>query len=217
VSHEPPERKIATLHTHGEKKMSDNQPEKPQVYHLVALQFAGKDRAKQVVDLARNKQSKDTFKVQAWAVVEVDDRGKAEVKQSGKGGKGAAIGAGTGILLGLIGGPAGLLVWALGGTLVGGLIGKSSGHAFDKDQLKAIAAGMVPNSSAIVAIIEDKEMEKVAADAGEMDAKIVTVTIGDQMSGEVAQFAAVDLGKDEPEEETPAAGADASAGAPSAA
>jgi uncharacterized membrane protein len=186
--------------------MADNKQETPQVYHLVALEFVGKDRAMQVIDLVRGQQSKETFKVQAWAVVEVDERGKAEVKQSGNGGKGAAIGAGTGVLLGLIGGPAGLLVWALGGTLLGGLIGKSSGHAFDKDQLKAIAAGMVPNSSAIVAIIEDREMEKAAAEAGEMGAKVVTVTLGDQMSGEVAQYAAIDLGKEGPDAEAPATG-----------
>lgn len=182
-----------------------NSEQKPQAYHLVALQFVGKDRAQQVVDLARKKQSGTTYKVQAWAVMEVNDQGKAEVRQSGRGGKGAGIGAGTGIVLGLIGGPVGLLAWTLGGAVVGGLIGKYTGQVFDKDQLKAISAGMAPNSSAIIAIVEDKELERMAAEAGENDAKIVTLTLGDQLSGEVAQYAAIDLGDDVAEAEAEAA------------
>lgn len=186
---------------------------KPQAYHLVALQFAGRDRADEVVELTREGQSKYNYKVQAWAVIEVNDKGKSEVKQSGSGGKGAGIGAGTGIVLGLIGGPVGLLAWTLGGALVGGLIGKHTGQAFDKDQLKAISAGMVPNSSALIVIVEDKELEKLAAQAGDLDAKVVTLTLGDQISGEVAQFAAVEVGEDAPAESSePAAAAGAEKG-----
>lgn len=174
-------------------------------YHLVAVEFAGQDRAKQVVDLVRREHRGSDYKVAAWAVLEVDHKGKSHVTQSGHGGKGAAVGAGTGVVLGLIGGPAGLLAWALGGALVGGLAGKFMGHGFDSDQLKAIGAGMQPNSSALVVLIEDKGMERFAAEMGTPDAQIVTVSIGSQLSGELAQVAAIDLGAEAADEAEAAA------------
>jgi uncharacterized membrane protein len=166
------------------------------VFHLVAVELAGQDRAKQVVDLVRPQRKGSSYKVAAWAVLEVDGRGKSHVTQSGHGGKGAAYGAGTGAVLGLIGGPAGLLAWLLGGALVGGLTGKFMGHGFDSNQLKAIGAGMQPNSSALVVLIEDRAMEAFANEMGEPDATIVTMTVGSQLSGELAQIAAIDLGQE---------------------
>ena len=165
-------------------------------YHLVAVEFAGQDRAKQVVDLVRKERRGGDYKVAAWAVLEVDHKGKSHVSQSGHGGKGAAAGAGTGLVLSLIGGPAGLLAWALGGALIGGLAGKFMGQGFDSDQLKAIGAGMEPNTSALVVIIEDKAMSKFAAEMGAPDAQIVTISIGSQISGELEQVAAIDLGEE---------------------
>jgi len=175
--------------------MANESKEGPEVYHIIAFQFEGQDRAAQVVELLRKGGRKGQYKVPAWAVVEVDEKAKAHVRQSGRGGVGAAAGAGVGVVLGLIGGPAGLLVWTLGSALVGGIAGKQLGHQFNADQLKALAVGMAPNSSAIVVVIEDRYAESAAVAMGEYDAKAVTVTLGDQLSGELASYAAVDLGE----------------------
>lgn len=166
-----------------------------EVYRMVVVKFAGEDRAKQVVDIVRNQERKLDIDVKAWAVVEVDEKGKAHVKQSGHGGWGAGIGAGTGVLLGLLGGPAGLLVWALGGALVGGLAGKYLGHQFDADELKAVAASMEPNTSGLIVIVEDEFAERVAGELGVEDGEIMTITLADQLSGELAEVDVVNLGQ----------------------
>jgi uncharacterized membrane protein len=184
------------------------------VYHLVAYEFAGKDRASDVVSLVKKAGHAEDFKVKAWAVMEVNDKGKAAIHQSGHGGIGTAAGLGVGALLGLVGGPAGLLIWAVGGALIGGIAGKYMGHQFDSAQLKALTADMEPNSSAIIVIIEDKAAEAMAKEMSPYGAKVVTVTLGSQLSGEVESFAAVDLGEDS---ETPAAEAAAPAAAAPAA
>ncbi len=176
--------------------------EKPGVYHFVAYEFAGQDRADQVIDLIKKAGREQEYKVSAWAVVEVDAKGKPHIHQSGHGGKGTAAGAGAGFLLGLVGGPAGLLVWTLGGALLGGVAGKYLGHHFDKNELAALATDMGANTSAIIAIVEDKAAEEMAKAMGQYDAKVVTLTMGSQLSGELASFAAVDLGEDAAE--TPA-------------
>lgn len=165
-----------------------------EVYRLVVIQFEGQDRAEQVVDLVKKQEKKADYDVKAWAVVRVDDKGKAHVEQSGHGGWGAAIGGGTGLLLGLIGGPVGLLIWALGGALVGGLAGKYLGHQFDEDQLKAAAASMQPNTSGMIMVIEDTMVEKVAEQYGAEGGQVLVVDMADQLSGEFAEVTAVDVG-----------------------
>ena len=167
--------------------------ENAQVYHVVAYEFDGKDRALQVVDLIRKGGRAGDYKVAAWAVVEIDGKGKSRVRQSGHGGMGTTLGIGAGALLGLIGGPAGLLVWTLGGALVGGLAGKYMGHQFDADTLKSLTVDMGPNSSAILVVIEDKLAQGMANELGQYGAKVVTLTLGSQISGEVASFGAVSL------------------------
>lgn len=170
------------------------------VFHIVAVKFAGQNRAKQVVDLIKSQQKAGDYKLKSWAVVEVDGKGKAHVKQQGHGGKGAALGTGGGVLLGLIGGPAGLLAWALGGALVGGLAGKYGTHQFDKKQLESLGSGMEPNSSAIIVVIEDTMVEEFTSELGEEGASIVTLTLGDQLSGEMASVTEVVLGEETGEE-----------------
>lgn len=177
-----------------------------EVYRIAVVKFAGQDRAKQIVELVKDQQRAADYKVKAWAVVEVDEKGKAHVKQSGHGGWGAGIGAGTGLLLGLIGGPAGLLVWALGGALVGGLAGKYLGHQFDSDELKAVAAAMEPNTSGLIMVIEDTMLEKIEDEMGVEGGQVVTLTLGDQVSGEFAEVAAIDLGEAGAADATDAAG-----------
>lgn len=166
-----------------------------QVYRVVAFEFEGKDRALQVAELVRKGGRANDYKVAAWAVVEVDEKGKTHVKQSGHGSIGTAVGLGAGALLGLIGGPAGLLVWALGGALLGGLAGKYMGHQFDTADLKALTTNMLPNTSAIIVIIEDKLEQDLIKEYSPYDAKVVTLTLGSQISGEVAQYSAIEVGE----------------------
>ena len=169
--------------------------DKSQVYHVVAYWFEGQDRAKQVLDLMKGHSKDLGVKVKAWAVVSVDEKGKTHVKETGRGGLGAGVGAGMGVFLGLIGGPAGLLLWTLGGAALGGAAGKHFGAVIPQDQLKALGAAMNPNTSAIMVLLEDTAAEKLSATLGEQGAKIVTLTVGDQASGEVMTVAAVDLGE----------------------
>ena len=185
--------------------------ENAQAYHIVAYEFAGRERAQEVMELIKKGGRANEYKVSAWAVVEVDDKGKAHVAQSGHGGIGTAFGAGAGVLLGLVGGPAGLLVWTLGGALLGGLAGKYFGQHFDPESLHALTVGMEPNSSAILVVVEDKLAEHIAGEMGQYGARVVTVTMGSQLSGEVASYAAVSVGEDADEAAKPAGAAEANA------
>ena len=192
--------------------------EKAQAYHIVAYEFAGQNRAKEVMELIKQGGRANEYKVPAWAVMEVDENGKAHIHQSGHGGIGTAIGTGAGALLGLVGGPAGLLVWALGGALIGGVAGKRVGQVIPKEDLEALGRQLPPNSSAFIVIVEDRDAEAAIDQMEGYNAQVVTLTIGSQASGEIDAWVAAEVtapAEAAPAEAAPAADAPA-ADAPAA-
>jgi uncharacterized membrane protein len=97
----------------------------------------------------------------------------------------------VGGFLGLIGGPVGLLAWAVAGGVIGGFAGKIGGRAIPAKDLEKLAADMKPNTSAILVIIQDKSAEQLINRMSPYQAQVVTLTVGDETSGEIAQAVAV--------------------------
>lgn len=157
------------------------------VYNIVAFVFADRDTAKQVSDELKHSAKDAGYKIIANAAVEVDEKGKAHIHEAGHGAWGFVLGAGGFGLLSLIGGPAGLLAWAVAGGVIGGFAGKLGGRAIPKKDLEELAAQMKPNTSAILAIVEDKEAEALVDSMSPYKATVVTLTLGDEVSGEIAQ------------------------------
>ncbi|MCW5882627.1 MAG: DUF1269 domain-containing protein, partial [Anaerolineae bacterium] len=155
------------------------------VYHIIAFAFPGQKRADEVVDDLKSSAKAANMKIVTSAVVEVDPKGKTHVDETGHGTAGTAVGLVTGGLLGLIGGPAGLLVWALGGAVIGGVAGKRAGQVIPKEDLEALGRQLPPNSSAFIVIVEDRDAEAAIDAMQGYNAQVVTLTIGDQVSGEI--------------------------------
>jgi uncharacterized membrane protein len=103
---------------------------------------------------------------------------------------GAVLGGGGVGLLSLIGGPAGLLAWTVGGAVVGGAAGKYLGRPFSKGDLKEIGEAMQPDTSAFLLLVEDVASESVVDSMKEYNANVVTLTVGDDLSGQIASFVA---------------------------
>jgi uncharacterized membrane protein len=162
------------------------------VYNIIAYIFADRKTAKQVSGELKSSAWIQNYKVIADAVVEMDEKGKAHIHQDGHGGIGAGAGLAIGGLLGLIGGPAGLLALAVAGGVIGGFAGHFTGRIIPKEDLDQLAAQMKPNTSAILAIVEDKESEALIASMTPYKGQVVTLTVGDEACGEIAQAVAVD-------------------------
>lgn len=160
---------------------------KSSIYHIVMFSFAGQDTADQIVKQIRSEQKLGGYKILAQGVAEKDEKGAVHFHEPGKGGVGATVGVVAGGLLSLIGGPVGLLAWAVAGGVTGGLIGKYGFRPIDPEQLKAMGEALPLNSSAFLVLIEDKEAEGIIDSMQGYNAQVVTMTIGDQMSGEIAQ------------------------------
>jgi len=160
------------------------------VYNILAFTFDGQDTASQTVKDIKSSGVLDGYDIVAQCVVEQDPNGKVHIHEPGRGGVGATVGAVAGGLLGLIGGPAGLLAWAVGGAVVGGVAGKYLGRPFKKGDLEEIGEAMSPDSSAFLLLLEDTYSEDVVDSLSGYNANVVTLTVGDELSGEIAQFAA---------------------------
>ena len=160
------------------------------VYNILAFNFAGQDTAKETVKQIRSSGALEGYKIAAEAIVEQDAKGKVHIIEPGKGGAGATLGAVGGGLLGLIGGPAGVLAWAVGGAVVGGVAGKYLGRPIAKGDLKEIGEAMSPDSSAFLLLLEDKDAEAVVKSMSGYTANVVTLTVGDELSGQIASYVA---------------------------
>jgi len=168
----------------SKKKESSN------VFNVLVFNFAGQDTAKEKVKEIKASGALDDQYVIAQIIVEQDEKGKVHVHETGRGGLGAVVGGVAGSLLSLIGGPVGFLTWVVGGAVVGGVAGKYLGRPIKKGDLKEVGESMVPDSSAFLLLVEDIYSEAVVDSLSGVSANVVTLTVGDELSGEIAQFVA---------------------------
>jgi uncharacterized membrane protein len=167
-----------------------NSSDSSAVYNILAFRFDGQKGASEAVKDLKSSGTLDGYKIAAECVVEQDAKGKVHIHETGRGGLGTAIGAGSGALLGLIGGPAGLLAWTVAGGVIGGVAGKYLGRPISKGDLKEIGEALSPNTSALLMLLEDVESEGVIKSMQGYSANVVTLTVGDELSGQIAAYVA---------------------------
>src|SRR5215467_7011486 len=163
------------------------------IYNILVFSFADTQTADEVVNELKASQKLGGYKVVAEAVVIHEADGSVHVHEPGEGGKGAAIGAVVGGALGLLGGPAGVLLLAAAGGAIGGVAGHFAGRSIPADDLKKIGEQLQPNSSAFLALVENTDAEAVVNSMAGVNANVVRITLGDELSGTVAQAIEADV------------------------
>ena len=161
-----------------------------QVYDIVAFVFDGEKAAKENLDAIKSAGLLDGFDIQAQCLIEQDAKGKVHIHEPGKGGVGATVGAVAGGLLGMLGGPSGALAMAAAGAAVGGTAGHYWGRMVPEKDLKALGTTLTPNTSAMLLLLEDTESEGLINSMAAYDTNVVTLTVGNDLSGEIAQYVA---------------------------
>jgi len=169
--------------------------ETSKVYNIVALCFDGQKKAEEILKEVKSKGILEGYEIVAQAIVEHDEKGKVHIHEPGRGVLGAAIGAVGGGILALIGGPAGVLAWVVGGAVVGGVAGKYLGRPIKKGNLEELGNALKPDSSALLLLLENVYSEEIINSMSSYNANVVTLTVGDELSGEIAAFAAGEVEK----------------------
>jgi uncharacterized membrane protein len=163
------------------------------IYDILVFSFTDTHTADEVVHELKASQKLGGYKVVAEAVVIHEADGSVHVHEPGEGGKGAAIGAVVGGAIGLLGGPVGVLWLAAAGGAVGGVAGHFAGRSIPADDLKKIGEQLQPDSSAFLALVEDTDAEAVVNSMSDINANVVTITLGDELSGTIAQAVEADV------------------------
>jgi uncharacterized membrane protein len=163
------------------------------IYDILVFSFANTQTADDVVYELKASQKLGGYKVVAEAVVIREADGSIHVHEPGKGGRGATVGAVVGGAIGLLGGPVGVLWLAAAGGALGGVAGHFAGRSIPADDLKKIGEQLQPNSSAFLALVEDIDAEAVVNSMSGIQANVVTVTLGDELSGTIAQAVEADV------------------------
>jgi uncharacterized membrane protein len=170
------------------------------IYNILVFRFQGKDGADHALTEVKKKRKELGYKILDGAVMRSDEKGKASFHETAdlSASQGAGVGALAGAVLGLLGGPAGVLVATAAGAITGGAVAHFTDQALPNDQLKQIAQSLSPDTSAIVLLVEDRETEKAMDSIEGLNAQVMTFTLGDEVSGDIAMGVAGEITFDEP-------------------
>jgi uncharacterized membrane protein len=142
-------------------------PASPQ--SLVYAVYDGENAAKDAYAAMKESQKQGVIHIDSFAVISKDQKGRVHVKSTQK--KGARAGAVIGALVGVVGGPVGVAAGAAAGGGLGYLTGNAVG--IPRETINDIKASLVPGTSAIVAIIDERWAADLEGSMREAQAKRV--------------------------------------------
>src|SRR5262249_32145761 len=136
---------------------------------LIYAVYNGQDTATDVFKTMRSNQSSTGERIEASAVVWKALKGKVRVRDQRK--TDAGVGAAIGGIIGLVGGPIGAAVGATAGGAAGFLTGNAVG--ISRDDVESMKQSLIPDSSALVVVLEDRWGKDVQGDMNQGNAREV--------------------------------------------
>jgi len=140
----------------------------------VVAAFPTEDGAEEALNELRGL-DKDMLEIKEAAVLVRTPEGKLQIKESHHVGKGAVLGGLAGAVVGLVTGPVGWVT--VGGAAVGALAARLRDSGFPDSRLKEIGEALTPGTSALVAIVEHRWVEKVEEQLRAEGVRIVTEAV----------------------------------------
>jgi uncharacterized membrane protein len=148
-------------------------------YKTILLTFQSPGTADEVLAILEELEKADIIEIEDAAVIRVDAKGEASVKDTEDvdAGQGAAAGAIFGGLLGVIAGPVGLAIGLTAGAVVGATTAAVADFGFSKEEIASLRRQLGPNTSGIMAIIEQEWLYRLENALGEFSYDIFVTTL----------------------------------------
>jgi len=143
---------------------------------LVYAVYEGANTASEVFKTMKSAQQDTGERIESYAIVSKDLKGKVEVRDQRK--RDAGVGAVLGGVIGLIGGPAGVVAGAAAGGGVGYLTGNAVG--IPREKVESMQSSLTPNSSALIVVLDDKWVQDTVKGLNQAHARAV---IASQIAG----------------------------------
>lgn len=161
-------------------------------YYLIVAQFADLEKTREAYDMLRELEKATSLRIDGVVIASADAEGKITVEKATDHStrRGLKWGAVGGIVLGAIFPPS-ILASAVTVGGLGALIGKGRALRHKKEIVEELEAVMAPNTSGIIALVEDTavvEIEKALSKADSIVSKAVDKQIAAEIDRE-AQLA----------------------------
>lgn len=124
------------------------------------------------------------------SIIEHDTDGRYSVKaknpdvEDTHAGKGAAIGGLTGLFIGAIGGPFGIILWSTTGALVGGAAGANKESAF-LPMVDGLKSRVAPGASMLVLVGETPTLDSFVSAVGADDSSVLRQALTSEQANEL--------------------------------
>jgi uncharacterized membrane protein len=150
---------------------------------LMARVFDSPEKAAQAMKFVEGLRDRKIIKILNAAVLVKDEDGKLSIDdmKEFEPKKGRIWGAVTGGLVGLLAGPAGVLIGALAGLGLGGLAGSKIDAGFDNDFLENLDQYLQPGSSALILLMEHHWARSAAESLDDIGGVVFQQTLTDQL------------------------------------
>jgi len=150
---------------------------------LFVAAYVDERGADNTLEALKQAKKQDQFYYDDAAVVRRSAEGKVHIKETGdmSTGKGAGIGALIGGVIGLLGGPGGVVLGAGAGAAIGGIAAHGDA-GFDNDSLEEIGAALPSGTSALVVTTSQDFVEAVRKQAPDED----TLTVASSIAAEIS-------------------------------
>lgn len=161
---------------------------------MAAVAFDGTHTAE--MELSALRTSRDDPWLNEVAVLEHHSGGRFSMKATSPDygdedhvGAGIAIGGGTGLLLGMIAGPLGLLFWGTMGALTGGAVGASEQPGAFDPLVEQVKDALPRNSSALILVAENATAEELVSAVEARGRQVVRQEMTDEQVEQLKQAA----------------------------
>jgi len=162
---------------------------------MMVAAFPNEDAGDQALKALKDAKKQQQIYYEDAAVIRQDADGGVTYHETGDmtTGKGAGIGALVGGVIGILGGPAGIVIGAGAGAIVGGAAAHGDA-GFDDDSLETLGVALKPGTSAVALITSDQFLHAVRDQANEADMRAAVSEMGAELASKLDEGKAVALG-----------------------
>lgn len=175
--------------------MSDTTPGPATNQTMLAIRFDDPLKAQECLLAMVRLAQKDIIKIEDAAIIDKDSSGKIRLRQSKdvNPGQGATSGGLYGGLIGLIGGPIGMLAGGALGAAAGGLWGKLRDIGIDDDHMKEMGERILPGENLLFLLLEDINAAVFLREMRRFDGMLFQSTASDTFDAQLEEALAVEL------------------------
>lgn len=168
----------------------DNEPST-----MISLRFNHPLKAQECLLAMLRIAGQESIRIEDAAIVDKDDNGRIRLVQSKdiNPGQGASAGGLYGSLIGIIGGPIGMLAGGALGAAAGGLWGKLRDIGIEDDHMKEMGERILPGENLLFLLLQRIDQATLIAELKRFDGELFESTASDALDAKMEEALAASL------------------------